>query len=255
MPNSAHRITQVIPQPANSDNASALTVAPRATWSLEGRKIGRYELIYHIASGGMASVYAARLTGMAGFERLVAIKVIHPHLALEPTFIQMFQDEARLAARISHPNVAEIYELGESDGIYYMAVELVRGKDLSQILSKSRDKHIALPLRFLVEVVRQICDGLSEAHRLKGANGTPLHLIHRDVSTRNILVSYSGHPKLIDFGAAFAHDRLAHTATGHIKGKIGYMPPEQIRGESLDHRADIYSLGVVLYTAATACHP
>ena len=255
MSESVERVTKVIAEPLRSELTPMDRMPVRPFSSLKGCRIGRYELIYHIASGGMASVFAARLSGLAGFERLVAIKIIHPHLTEEQSFVRMFLDEARLAARISHPNVAEIYEVGEADGIYYMVGELVQGKDLRQILEKATKRNISLPVTAMVKSVSNICAGLAAAHELVDDNGELLNLIHRDVSTRNVLISYSGLPKLIDFGAAFAKGKLAHTATGVVKGKIGYMPPEQLRGDAIDHRADIYALGVVLYTVSTSCHP
>ncbi|MBN2344735.1 MAG: serine/threonine protein kinase [Deltaproteobacteria bacterium] len=251
-----HRITKVLPRATGKTPADAVADADAPVFAvLEGTQIGRYELIYLIASGGMASVYAGRLVGMAGFERLVAVKVIHPHLSKEPSFIQMFLDEARLAAGISHPNVAEIYEVGEERGVYYMVGELVRGKDLRQVIEKAIATNTPLPRNVMASAIAQICDGLHEAHTLTDTQGEPYHLIHRDVSTRNILISYKGHPKLIDFGAAWAKTKLAHTTNGMIKGKVGYMPPEQLRGEPIDHRADIYALGVVLYTVTVGRHP
>ncbi|MBN2525658.1 MAG: serine/threonine protein kinase [Deltaproteobacteria bacterium] len=255
MVHTPERVTQILPHPHSPTKPMPADNRARSALFLEGKQIGRYELIYHIASGGMASVYAGRLVGMAGFERLVAIKIIHPHLTSEPAFVQMFLDEARLAAHIDHPNVVKIHEVGEDDGIYYMVGELVQGKDLRQLIEKTIQLEMTLPTDIVIDIISRICAGLGEAHHLTDANGEHLSLIHRDVSTRNIIISYNGHPKLIDFGAAWAKGRLTHTTNGLIKGKVGYMPPEQLRGESIDVRADVYALGVVLYTAATGSHP
>jgi serine/threonine protein kinase len=219
------------------------------------RSVGRHEIIYPIASGGMASVYAGRLHGMAGFERLVAIKVIHPHLAEEPSFIEMFLDEARLAARIHHPNVGEIFEVGEDDGRFYMLGELVLGQDLKALAAKATGRGKQIPPPLIAHILAEVCAGLEEAHNLKDEYGEPMNLVHRDISTRNILVSYKGFVKLIDFGVAFARGRLSETRDGSAKGKIGYMPPEQLRGEAIDRRADIFALGVVLYTLTVGEHP
>lgn len=219
------------------------------------RSVGRYEIIYPIASGGMASVYAGRLHGMAGFERLVAIKVIHPHLAEEPSFIEMFLDEARLAARIQHPNVGEIFEVGEDDGRFYMLGELVLGQDLKALAAKATGRGKQISPWLIAHILAEVCAGLEEAHNLKDEYGEPMNLVHRDISTRNILVSYKGFVKLIDFGVAFARGRLSETRDGSAKGKIGYMPPEQLRGEAIDRRADIFALGVVLYTLTVGEHP
>lgn len=217
--------------------------------------VGRYELIYPIASGGMATVYAARLSGMAGFERLFAIKVIHPHLAGERAFIEMFLDEARLAARIHHPNVAEIFEVGQDDGVYFMVGELVLGQDLQRIAQRAEERGISVPPVYYAHVISEACRGLEEAHNLTDDDGEPLNLVHRDVSTRNILISYKGYVKVIDFGIAWARGRLSQTDDGSAKGKIGYMPPEQLRGEAIDRRADIFAMGVVLYTLLVGEHP
>lgn len=261
MSNASQRITQVIPVVedeapiAVSTDAPSLSLPHPVISCVGGTRVGRYELMYHISSGGMASVYAGRLSGMAGFERLVAIKIIHPHLACEQSFVEMFLDEARLAARIVHPNVAEISEVGEDNGVYYMVGELVRGKDLLQIVTQAARLGETLPSDAMVQLLCQICDGLQEAHELTDVFGEPFNLVHRDVSTRNIMVSYKGHPKLIDFGAALAKSRLANTTNGMTKGKIGYMAPEQLRGEAVDHRVDVYALGVVLYALVTGRHP
>ena len=217
--------------------------------------VGRYEIIYPIAAGGMASVYAARLSGMAGFERLFALKVIHPHLAAEPSFIEMFLDEARLAGRIQHPHVAEIFEVGEDRGLYFMVVELVLGQDLRRLMETAASFGRPVPRPPAARLIADIAAGLHEAHELKDEEGEPLGLVHRDVSTRNILVSYQGRAKLIDFGVAWSRGRTHHTRDGAQKGKIGYMPPEQLRGKSVDRRADIYALGVVLYTITLGRHP
>ena len=222
---------------------------------MQQTNIGRYEIIYPIAAGGMASVYAGRLSGMAGFERLFAIKVIHPHLAAHRGFIEMFLDEARLAGRIHHPNVAEIFEVGEDNGIYYMVGELVLGQDLRRLTEAAEKKETLIPRTVVAHIIAGIANGLHEAHELKDEDGELSHLVHRDVSTQNILISYQGYTKLIDFGVAWARGRLSYTRDGSQKGKIGYMPPEQLRGEAIDRRCDIYALGVVLYTALLRTHP
>jgi serine/threonine protein kinase len=217
--------------------------------------VGRYEIIYPIASGGMASVYVGRLSGMAGFERLFALKVIHPHLAAERSFINMFLDEARLAGRIHHPNVAEIFEVGEENGLYFMVGELVPGRDLKMLAKRAQEKKRKIKRPLIAHILAEIAFGLNEAHEVRDEDGEPIGLVHRDVSTRNILVSYKGYAKLIDFGVAWAKGRLGHTRDGSQKGKVGYMPPEQLLGKPVDRRADIYALGVVLYTMVVGTHP
>jgi serine/threonine protein kinase len=223
--------------------------------SLGRQRVGRYEIVYPLAQGGMASVHVGRLSGMAGFERLVAIKVIHPHLSGQGDFVRMFLDEARLSARIHHPNVGEVIEVGEDQGLYYMVCELIVGQSLRDLARRSRQLGMNVPHAIWADIAAKVCQGLHEAHELRGAAGEPMNLVHRDVSPRNVLVSYNGFVKLIDFGIAWAKERITHTDAGSVKGKIGFMPPEQIRGEPLDRRGDLFSLGVVLYLLATGAHP
>lgn len=221
----------------------------------ESGKIGRYELMFPIDMGGMAAVYAARLAGMAGFEKLCAVKVIYPHLATDESFVRMFFDEARIAAGIRHPNVGEILEVGEDQGYYFMAMELIEGQSLYSLTKKTQGNEIILEPEIYADLLAKVCRGLHDAHEATDANGEPLGLVHRDITPKNILISYRGDVKLIDFGVAWAHGRLTHTRAGAAKGKIGYMSPEYVRGESLDRRADIFALGVVLYTTCTGTHP
>ncbi|MDJ0765085.1 MAG: protein kinase [Myxococcota bacterium] len=218
-------------------------------------RVGRYEVIYPIASGGMASVYVGRLSGMAGFERLVAIKIIHSHLAAEDAFVKMFLDEARLAARIHHPNVGEIIEVGEDDGLFYMIGELIFGQSLRAFIRRAKQKRIEISNALFADIASQVCRALHCAHELRGIEGELLGLVHRDVSPRNILISYDGFVKLIDFGVAFAQGRVSHTEVGTLKGKIGYMSPEQIRSKPFDRRSDLFSLGVVIYQMITGRQP
>lgn len=203
----------------------------------------------------MATVYAGRLSSMAGFEKLVAIKVIHQHLSGETAFINMFLDEARIAAGIHHPNVGEIFEVGEDNGLYFMVGELVQGQSLQSLSNAAKSKKIIITQEMTAFIALKTCQGLHAAHELRGPDGTTLNLVHRDISPRNILVSYDGFVKLIDFGVAWAQGRLSHTDKGALKGKIGFMPPEQIRGEVLDPRSDLFSLGIIMYLLATGTHP
>ncbi len=218
-------------------------------------KVGRYQLIYRIGSGGMATVYVGRLSGLAGFERLVAVKAIHQHLADSKKFVDMFLDEARVAASVHHPNVAEIYEVGKDGDLFFMVGEFVHGQDLGKILRRSDEVGKPLSEGMLAQIGAQICFGLHAAHETRDKNGELLNLIHRDVSPNNVLISYSGFVKIIDFGVAWATDRLAHTESGALKGKIGYVAPEQITGQPLDRRSDIFSAGVMQYIMATMTHP
>lgn len=203
----------------------------------------------------MAAVFLGRLSGMAGFEKLVAIKVVHPHLAEQAEFVEMFLDEARLSAKIHHPNAVEIFEVGEEDGLFFMAVELVQGKSLDDLQKGINRAGLRLEPRAFLTMVAKVCDALDAAHNLKTPGGSPLNLVHRDISPSNILISYDGFVKLIDFGIAYAQERIAKTQSGVVKGTYGYMAPEQLQGKRVDRRADIFSLGVVLYLLATGRHP
>lgn len=225
------------------------------TFLSEQVRVGRYELMYRLGSGGMATVFVGRLSGPAGFERTVAVKVIHQHLADSKKFIDMFLDEARMAALIHHPNVVEIYEVGRDQGLFFMVGEFVHGPDLGKLLRRVEDRGTPLASEFSAYFAAQVCLGLHAAHETCDKDGNFLNLIHRDVSPNNVLISYDGYVKLIDFGVAWARNKLAHTESGALKGKIGYISPEQILGHDVDRRSDIFSVGVLLYIMATLTHP
>lgn len=222
---------------------------------IEQKKIDRYDIVYQLAKGGMASVFVGQLSGMAGFEKLVAIKVVHPHLSTEKQFIEMFLDEARVAARIVHPNVAQLQSMGQENGLLYMVGELVLGQDLRSMLRKMREGQVKPSSALAADICSKVALGLHAVHELRGDDKQLLNVVHRDVSPSNILISYDGHVKLIDFGIAHAKNRCANTRNGELKGKPAYMSPEQIRGEVPDRRSDIYSLGVNLYYLATGRNP
>ena len=215
-------------------------------------RLGRYQLCFELASGGMASVFLARVSGAAGFEKLVALKRIHPHLANDPEFVEMFLDEARIASRINHPNVCSVFDFGRAGGTYYIAMEYVFGETLSTLLARlyQRPEVLADPRWpcFAARIVADVCEGLHAAHELRGDKGELLHLIHRDVTPQNLFVGYDGSISIVDFGIARAAGRLHHTRVGQLKGKLAYVAPEQgKRAIELDRRADIWSLGVVLW--------
>ncbi len=212
-------------------------------------RLGRFELLMELSHGGMATLYLARMRGPQTFQKLVALKKIHDHLAKESEFVQMFLDEARIAAKIEHPNVASIYELGEADGSYYMAMEYVHGENLKDIIRASVQQRRLLPWTIAVKIAADTARGLHAAHELRNNDGNLLGVVHRDVSPQNILVSYEGHTKVIDFGVAYAAERISHTQDGTVKGKIAYMSPEQVAGKPVDRRSDIFSLGIVLFEA------
>ncbi len=204
----------------------------------------------------MAGVWTGKLSGIAGFERLVAIKIIHQQIASESSFVKMFLDEARLAAQIHHPNVCEIMDVGkEEDGLLFMVGELVMGQSLRSLFRSATLKGVKIPHAISAEIISKVCLGLHAAHELKDAHGKTLGLVHRDISKRNILLSYDGFVKLIDFGIAMARGRMTKTDVGTLKGNIIYMSPEHVTNEIIDRRSDIFSLGVVLYTMVTGKQP
>jgi serine/threonine-protein kinase len=221
-----------------------------------GYKLDRYELLCPIAEGGMASVWVARQRGKHGFEKLVAIKTILPKFAGDVRFQEMFLDEARIASRIEHMNVAQIFDLGEEHDVLYLAMEYVEGDALSKINRACAKKGLRIPTGVLLRVLADTCAGLHEAHEMKDSAGRRLEIVHRDVSPHNILVSTKGAAKLIDFGIATAQSRAqAETSSGVLKGKIQYMAPEQALGRPLDRRADVWAIGAVLYALLSGRPP
>jgi serine/threonine protein kinase len=212
---------------------------------------GKYLLVDRINVGGMAEVFMAKAFGVEGFERVLAIKRILPNMADDDEFINMFVDEARIAVQLSHANVVQVYELGKFENQYYIAMEYVSGKDLRQILDAFRKRGQTLPFPAAAFIAGKICEGLDYAHRKGDPSGRPLNVIHRDVSPQNILVSFEGAVKITDFGIAKAEDRASKTQAGVLKGKFGYMSPEQVRGLTIDHRSDIFAVGILLYEMVT----
>ncbi len=218
-------------------------------------KIGRYQLCFELASGGMASVYLARAGGVPGFEKLVALKRIHPHLADEKDYIEMFLDEARIASRITHPNVCSVFDFGEADGEYFIAMEYLVGEPLSRVhrrvVANADQRSSALLPARMAAVIAQACEGLHAAHELQDAEGASLHVVHRDVSTENLFVTYSGATQVVDFGIAHARQRVHHTEAGQVKGTFPYMAPEQMTAAAVDRRVDVWALGAVLWELLT----
>ena len=208
-------------------------------------QVGRFQLVDRLAVGGMAEVFLACERGEMALDRLLVIKRILPHLAQDDSFVQMFLNEAKIAARIQHPNVVQIYELGESGGYPYIAMEYVPGSTLKDLIKASRHAGIPLPVPVVVELISQACAGAHAAHELSDAQGRPFGLVHRDLTPHNLMVTGSGHIKLLDFGIAKASELQDEaTRTGMLKGKISYMSPEQCRQEELDRRSDIFALGI-----------
>ncbi|WNG35447.1 protein kinase [Archangium violaceum] len=217
---------------------------------------GKYQLLKKLATGGMAEVWLARQKGIEGFAKNVVVKRILPHLAEDAEFVDMFGNEARIAAKFNHPNIAQVYEFGEANGTYFIAMEFIHGEDLGRVMRKAYNAGgwIALPLA--MRIVASACEGLYYAHtRVDEVTGKPLKVVHRDISPQNILISFDGSVKLVDFGIAKAADQASATKSGAIKGKFAYMAPEQAAGKPLDHRADIFAIGLVLYELLTGTRP
>ena len=219
-----------------------------------GLALGRYELLVPIAQGGTASVWAARMKGPRGFEKIVAAKCLLSELLDDPDAETMFLDEARLVARIRHPNVAEVLDLGEERGVLFLVMEWVDGEPLTVIAREARARG-GVPLDIALKIARQACAGLQAAHDLRDDQGQLVGLVHRDVSPQNVLVGHDGQVKVIDFGVAKAASNQLRTNVGQMKGKVAYMAPEQALGDPVDRRTDVFALGVVLYQLITGKHP
>jgi serine/threonine protein kinase len=212
---------------------------------------GKYYLLERINVGGMAEVFKAKTFGVEGFERLLAVKRILPNIAEDEEFITMFIDEAKIAVQLQHANIAQIFDLGKVDDSYFIALEYVNGRDLRSIFDRMRSRGEALPIAMACWIMMQVCEGLDYAHNKRDGQGRELHLIHRDISPQNVLIGYDGEVKLIDFGIAKAAGKASTTQAGILKGKFGYMSPEQVRGLPIDKRSDIFAVGIVLYELLT----
>ncbi len=233
-------------------NATAMAGSGDAGSNLAGRQLGRYEVLTQLAAGGMAAVYIARAQGVAGFERLVAIKVLHPHLAYEHEFISMFLDEARLAARIRHPNVVATLDISDSQGDgYFLVMDYIEGDHLGALLGRAAKRGKRVPSPVVLRVLIEGLAGLGAAHNLTDELGQPLHLVHRDVSPHNLMVGSDGIARLTDFGVAKAEVRMASTRAGQFKGKLSYMAPEQASTGEADQRSDLFSMAIILWESLT----
>jgi serine/threonine-protein kinase len=228
-----------------------IPLSRNAVSEMMGQKLDRFELITELASGGMGTVYLARLGGAGGFQRLYAIKVLHEHLAKHSEFIEMFLDEARLAASIHHPNVVSIVEIGASEAGHYLVMDYVEGDTAAQLFSAAAQDKKRVPIRVILRIVLDVLAGLHAAHERQDDEGHPLEIVHRDVSPHNILVGVDGASRITDFGIARAATRLAITRSGQLKGKLAYMAPEQARSESVDRRADVFAMGICLWEMLT----
>jgi len=215
------------------------------------KRFGKYLLLDQIAVGGMAELYRAMITGVQGFEKLIAVKKILPHLTIEEELVNSFIDEAKLAALLHHQNIVQIYDFGSVEKAYFIAMEYLFGKDLRDVTDKAKQEGLPLSLEYALYVVSRVASGLHYAHNLKDFQGKPLNIIHRDISPQNIFITYEGDVKIVDFGIAKAATQSTMTQVGMIKGKVAYMSPEQADGKAIDYRSDIFSLGIILYELVT----
>lgn len=231
--------------------ASAAIVVSTADQQPMVERFGEYTLIEQIGVGGMAEVFLARRSGVQGFEKDIVIKRIRADHTTSEQFVEMFLGEAKLAAQLNHPNIVQIYDLGKIGDNYFIAMEYVAGRDLSSLIPKAKALAIPFPMEYALKIASNVCEALYYAHNKADTFGEPLHVVHRDVSPDNIRVAWTGTIKILDFGIAKAATQLHHTRAGEIKGKLLYMSPEQAQGRRIDHRADVFSLGAVLYECLT----
>jgi serine/threonine protein kinase len=217
-----------------------------------GSTFGGYHIVRHIGGGGMAQIYLAKTRGLAGFEKHLALKVINPEYADEDRFVQMLIDEAKLCVGLTHVNIGQVFDLGQIDGIYYIAMEFVDGLDVLELVNGLHSLGEKVPIEAVTLIGRQMCSGLHYAHTRKDKDGQPVNIVHRDISPQNILVSRSGEVKVVDFGIAKAAGMSTRTQAGVIKGKVHYMAPEQAMGQKIDHRVDIFSAAIVLWEMLTS---
>jgi len=215
------------------------------------KQFGKFQLLRKIATGGMAEIHIAKQKGIEGFEKIVVVKTILPDLASNREFIKMFLDEARIAARLTHPNIVQIFDLGQANSTYFITMEYVQGENLQTIARKGRETKTIIPLEHVAKIASHACEGLYYAHSKLDTVGRPMKIVHRDVSPHNILVSFEGAVKLVDFGIAKAANQYQESQTGILKGKYSYMSPEQCLGQLVDSRSDIFSMGIVLWDMAT----
>jgi len=208
---------------------------------------GKYSLIERIGVGGMAEIFLAKTEGPEGFSKTVVIKRIRPNLSDDASFVNMFLNEAKIAALLNHSNIAQIFELGRIGKSYFIAMEYIHGRDMRAIINKSEGMGIPFPMEYSLKITGEVCEGLFYAHQKNDEDGSALSIIHRDITPENVMVSFDGEVKLLDFGIAKAKILVSDTRAGEIKGKAGYLSPEQVKGKILDQRSDLFGVGVVLY--------
>jgi serine/threonine-protein kinase len=228
-----------------------ITTQPPSVPQRQGSPFGRYQPIKLLGSGGMADVYLARSVGEAGFEKQVALKIMHPHLGRVEDAVAHFLDEARLASRFTHPNIVQIFDLGKNGEDYFIAMEFIDGSDLERILINMRAGQRRVPVPVALGILRKVCDGLHAAHTAVDNTGAPLNLVHRDVKSANVLVSRDGVVKIADFGIVKAEQQVHKTSVGQAKGTAAFMAPEQRMGSKVDVRADVYGVGAMAYEVLT----
>jgi len=242
----------------SSPTEPAATAAPPAAAAAEAvaaptipSNFGKYEIITHLASGGMADIFLCRARGIQGFEKLAIVKRVRQDRALDKKMVELFLDEARLAASLQHPNIVQVFEFGIVEGSYFLAMEYVHGEDVHALIKRMRETHGAIPLAEMLAIVAGVCQGLHYAHEHVGLDGRALGIVHRDISPSNVLISYDGAVMITDFGIAKATSRTSETTTGTVRGKLAYMSPEQCRGLPLDRRSDIFAIGTLLHELST----
>jgi serine/threonine protein kinase len=224
---------------------------PLGQLATPGERLGRYELIEQLGAGGMAEIFKARATGPGGFQRTVVIKRILPASCSDPSFVRMFVAEAKILGMLHHPNVVQAYDFGESDGTLFLVLEYVDGPSLADTLSVMKEAGRLPPMEVVCHVARDVCRALDHVHNLRDADGAPLNVVHRDVTPSNILLTATGTAKLLDFGVAKYRASQARSQVGTIKGKPAYLAPETLDQRDFDHRADVFSLGIVLHELLT----
>lgn len=218
-------------------------------------RIGKYVLEERIAVGGMAEIFRARTDDADELEKVLAIKRLHPHYAADAEFVKMLVNEAKLVVRLNHKNICQIFDLERLNGEYFIVMEYIHGRTLSRLIEKYKSYGQVMPLPLALFIAQEICSGLSYAHRRKDSKGVALEVIHRDITSQNILLSFEGEVKIIDFGIAKASMHASSSDAGQIKGKFQYMSPEQARGDRLDQRTDVFSVGAILYEMLTGHMP
>jgi serine/threonine-protein kinase len=228
-------------------NPVFVTQAAPETASARTRKIGRYEILAGLATGGTSELYLAYTRGPGGFRKYLAMKKLLPDVQREAGFVRMFLDEARITALLAHPGIAQVFDLGEENGELYLVMEFVSGQDLSKVQHACKKLNQPVPLGLSCKAVRDACNALHYAHHFSDPSGAPSPIIHRDMSVKNVMVTYDGTVKVIDFGFALARGRLENTQSGTIKGTARFLSPEAIRGGKPDGRSDLFSAGIVLY--------